>query len=820
MGDLSHLRVKTSDLRWKCETEQCQFKSTKDIDLADMVMGQEAAQQALGFGIQCLARGQNVYVRGPRGTGRMTMVRHLLKELAPPAENKKDCCYVHNFVRPDHPRLVTLAPGTAPDFRRAMVELAEFVEEGLVKALADEPYASKRDRLKKRLQAEAQGIMAPLEEQLKANGLALVTMQNGPVSQTAIFPLHEGQPIPPDQFQALVVQGKVASEAWDAFEAAYPKFEKQMQETSRAVAEIFRVGKDEILAMNDKAARYLLSDITNRIKSRFTTDSVTQFIDEVIDDAVEFRLNLQDGPSGLKELYGVNIVLTQSDSSTRPIVVENTPNMLNMLGTVEQNFAPNEMPTSDFRGIRGGALLAADEGYLVLDVKDLLSEPGAWRSMMRTLRTGRLEIVPAELGMMRPHAVVQPEPIEVNIRVILIGDAGTYYQLDHHDPDFRELFKVLADFDDQIKRDEAGVDQYARVVAGLVKQEKLPHFDGTAVAELTAHGARISARANRLTARFGRIADIAREAAFVARTEGAELVGGAHVLEAIRRTKQRASLPSRRFEDFIESGTILVETKGAVVGQINGLAVMRSGPLTYGFPARITATIGPGSAGLINIEGRAQMSGAIHTKGFHILGGLLRHLLKTDHPLAFSASIAFEQSYGGIDGDSASGAEMVCLLSALTGVPIKQSMSMTGAIDQHGHVEAIGGVNEKIEGFFDACEHFGLTGDQGCVIPKSNAGDLMLRQDVVDACDQGKFHVYAVETIHEALAIMTGHEAGEFVDGDYTKGSMLEKAVEQAHLYWARTLSGPKKLTSVEPAGQGDETQPVPPEEVGRVESE
>lgn len=820
MGDMTNLRLKPEQLRWRCETKRCQFDSTADVDLTESVLGQPAARQALSFGIQCLARGQNVYVRGPRGTGRITLVRQLLAELAPDATAKKDCCYVHNFDRPDHPRLITLAPGAAPRFRRAMSELAEFIEDGLVKALSAEPYATQRDLLKQRLQNSAQQIMDPLEKELSENGLALVSMQNGPVAQTAIFPIHDGQPIAPDKFRALVAQQVVPEEAWTAFEAAYPKFEKQMQDVSRQVAEIFRLGKLEILDMNDRVARSLLSDITKRIKSEFPEPRVSQFVDTVVDDAVEFRLTLQEAPSGLKELYGVNIVLTHRDSSSRPVIEENTPNLINMLGTVDQNFAPNEMPTSDFRGIRGGALLAADQGYLVLDVNEVLSEPGSWRAMMRTLRTGRLEIVPAELGMMRPHSVVQPEPIDVNIRVILIGDAGTYYQLDHHDPDFRELFKVLADFDDQIARDDAGVNQYAMVVARLVKEENLPHFAGCALAELTAHGARISARANRLTARFGRIADIARESAFVATMEGEDLVNGKHVLEAIQRTKQRASLPSRRFEDFVENGTILVETQGSVVGQINGLAVMRSGPLTYGFPARITATIGPGSAGLINIEGRAQMSGSIHTKGFHILGGLLRYLLNTDHPLAFSASLAFEQSYGGIDGDSASGAEMVCLLSALTGVPIKQSLSMTGAIDQHGHIEAIGGVNEKIEGFFDACDHFGLTGEQGCVIPKSNAGDLMLRQDVVDACSQGKFHIYAVDTIQEALEIFTGQVAGEFVDGVYPEGTLLSLAVERAHLFWSRTLSAPRRLTTVEAVSEGDEVQPMPPEEIRRAVAE
>ena len=452
-----------------------------------------------------------------------------------------------------------------------------------------------------------------------------------------------------------------------------------------------------------------------------------------------------------------------------------------------------------------------------MDANDVLTEPGAWKALTRTIRNGLLEIVPPELGWMRQHVVIQPEPIQIDLRVILIGDVQTYYMLDHADPDFREHFKLLADFDHELERTEEAQRQYSRVVAGIARSENLPPFHRTAVAELIEHGARIAARQKKLTARFGRIADLAREAAFLARSEKSKTVTGEHILSAIARTKHRAALPSRKFQQLVANKTILVETQGERVGQINGLAVLNSGPLTYGFPARITATIGPGQAGLINIEGRANMSGAIHTKGFHIIGGLLRHLLRNNHPLAFSASIAFEQSYGGIDGDSASGAEVVCLISALTQIPIKQSMAMTGAIDQHGNVEAIGGVNEKIEGFFDACNHFGLTGEQGVVIPVSNQGDLMLRQDVADACASGQFHVYAVANIYEAMEVMTGVPAGS-PGGEYTAGTLLATAVDQAREYWEKTLTSPAQMTSIEATAQGN--VPLPTNIAGRVEGE
>jgi ATP-dependent Lon protease len=585
----------------------------------------------------------------------------------------------------------------------------------------------------------------------------------------------------------------------DKFEEAYPRYQKRLQETSRKVNEIIREAGREVFELNEKIARQLAEDFTAPLLEKFSTPQVETYIREVIDDVVENHLQSgNEQKPDFKELYGVNVILSHDDEHVRPVVEENTPSLINLLGTVEPEWGPGGMAISDFRGVRAGALLQADSGYLILDVNDLISEPGSWRALMRTLRTGRLEIVPPEVGWMRQTVVTQPEPIEIHVRVILIGDMRTYYQLDHADPDFRELFKVLADFDSELNRDEYGVQQYGSVVAGLAAAESLPPFHRSAVAALTEHGARIVARKNRLTARFGRIADIAREAAFLAK---GEVVKSDHVKSAIQRGKDRASLPSRKFREMVESQTLMVQTTGEVVGQINGLAVMHSGPLTYGFPARITATIGPGSAGLINIEGRAQMSGSIHTKGFHILGGLLRHLLRTEHPMTFSASLAFEQSYGGIDGDSASGAEIVCLLSALTNVPVKQSMAMTGAIDQLGHLEAIGGVNEKIEGFFDACDYFGLNGEQGCVVPKSNAGDLMLREDVVEACKNGKFHVYAVDNIYDAIELMTGHEAGRpGEDGTYPEGSLLAKAHDEVEKFWRLTLASPHRITRVESA--------------------
>lgn len=806
MGDRAEgYRLGADELRWRCDETQLEFETTATLAPSDEIIGQETARQSLRFGIECLAPGQNIYVRGVRGTGRITMVRQLLQQLRPQTGDKRDYCYVQNFSRPDRPRLLVLGQGQGPLLKARMAELAEFVAEGLLKALDGEPWLSERERVREEVTAEARSLTAPMEKRLESNGLALVSVQQGPLTTTAIFPVVDGQPMPPEQLRSQIAEGKSDPALLTRYQELQPQFQKEIETVGREIGEVFRNGKARMQRLKQDAARTLLARFTDPVLAEFSGQGVAAFIEEVVQDVAVNRLERTEEDDGIDyvALYGVNVILTHGPSQDAAVVEEVVPNMINLLGTVEPNWSGDQTASSDYRGVRAGAILNADQGYLVLEVEDLLSEPGAYRALMRTLRTGRLEIVPPEFSWLRPYAVVQPEPIRVRLRVILIGDVGTYYLLDQSDPDFRELFKVLADFDDLLPRDEDSLRHYAHVIARLAREEKLLPFHRSAVAALCEHGGRIAGRNDRLSAKFGRVADIAREAAFVAGSAGQSVVSGDDVREAVRRTRARASLPSRRFQELIDSGTLRIETRGQRVGQINGLAVMQAGPLTYGFPARITATIGPGTAGLINIEGHATLSGSIHTKGFYILGGVLRTLLRTSHPLSFSASIAFEQSYGLIDGDSASGAEMVCLLSALSDVPIRQSLAMTGAIDQLGNIQPIGGTNEKIEGFFDTCNHAGLTGDQGVVIPRANMVNLMLRHDVVEACRRGQFHVWAVSHVTEAVELFTGIPCRQASDGSWPRDSVMAIALRKAEDYWQKTLVSPQRLVAGQLAASG-----------------
>jgi len=779
------LALESSVLRWRCDPAQFDFETTADVTPAEGVVGQDVAVEALRFGLETSAPGQNVFVRGLTGTGRATLVRRLLQTIRPDCPLPADRAYVYNFGQPDRPRLLTLPRGQGEGFRRQIETFIDFVREELAAGISSDVVKSRSGDIERQAAADMKETARPFEDELRQAGLTMMMVQVGPVSRQMIVPVIEDKPAPPERIEALRREGKISDEEVDALGEKIQGFTERMQAIGEKMQEI-QAGRVEALnSLVHEEAKTLVEAALARTRKAFDGEDVQAFLDEMVDDLLTRRLT-ELGDGGFAERYRVNVVLQHTSDEPCPVVVEHAPAVQALLGMIDRSLDPEDDVYAPQMMIRGGSLLRSDGGYLVVEGRDVLTEPGAWKALVRTLRSGRIELAPPDMPVPWQVPALKPEPIPVNLKVVMLGDAGLYYVLDAQDSDFRDHFKVLADFESTVARDEEGMGFYASVLAYIAKTESSLPLDRTAVAALCEHGARIAAQAGRMTARFGRLADIAREAAYLADREAERVVVAGHVTEAVRRTKRRADLPARRFRQMIANGTIRVNTRGMRVGEVNGLAVMSAGPLTYGFPNRITATIGAGSAGTINIERESELSGAIHTKGFYIVGGLLRYLLRADHPLAFSASVAFEQSYGGIDGDSASGAEMCCLLSALTDVPLRQDLAMTGAIDQVGHILPIGGVNEKIEGFYDACaDCCELTGTQGVVIPLTNRGDLMLRQDVVDACAEGRFAVYTVDTIQDALAILTGREVGERgEDGTYPEGSLLRLAVDRARAYW------------------------------------
>jgi lon-related putative ATP-dependent protease len=784
--------ISSAEARWICPPEALGFTTTAELSPAERILGQDDAVEALSFGLENRLKGNNIFVRGLSGFGRTALIHQMIEETPLAPVKSPDICYVHNFINPDQPKLISLPEGKGEALCKAMEGFAAFTTTDLPEYLNSDVVKGKQKTLLAAGQEKVKAVGKPFEEELQQASLVMVPMQVGQNMVPVILPIIDGKPIQFEALQQLRLDGKVSETEFSALVKKISEFETKFNELSE---QIEAVQIEQRAVLRD----FFINEATKFVKARvreidalFNLPQVSAFLEAVMEDLIQHRLTQQAMETDFSRLYRVNLMSRRTEQSTRPVISLSTPSMANLIGKIDRQISPggNTM-LSDHLMITPGALLEADGGFLVLEAQDVLTEPGAWMTLLRTLRTGLLEI--SNFEMVSPWGLPQlrPEPIPIDVKVVLVGDPEIYYMLDIHESRFAGLFKVLADFSDTLPRDEHGYQSYANVVARLVKGDGLLHFSAAAVAKLIEHGARICAQQNQLTSRFGRISDVAREASFTANKAGNQLVEASHITDTIARAKRRADLPARRFRRMIAERTLRIDLMGEAVGQVNGLAVTNAGPLTYGFPTRITASVGPGSGGAVNIEKESSLSGSVHTKGFLILSGLLRYLLKLQHPLAFSASIAFEQTYGGIDGDSASGAEFCCLLSALTGLPMRQDLAMTGAIDQKGNILPIGAVTEKVEGYFDACKAANFTGTQGVIVPLANAGELMLREDVVAAIEAGQFSVYAIDSIAEALTLFMGKPAGELENSHYAPDSILAMAKAKAHAYWEITKQKP-----------------------------
>jgi len=784
---IEQTELKWQDVRWQCDAKKLGFKTTKEVEPMDVIVGQDDALDALQFAIECDAYGQNVYVRGLSGTGRMSMVSRILNEVKPQLKEKTEHCYVANFKQPDRPKLISLPAGQGCQFKDMMESLGVYFAEDLQKAMESESLLTEKNQAEEKLQGKIKKLTDPFEKELEKNSLAMISVNTQQGQQTIIAPKLNNEVLDPNAWQQKVAAGEITAEQQASLMQSQQGYSKKLEDLGRKINEVRERSLSNIKNLLVSHVSGLIDDEMKALKKSFDSQQVAEYLGAVKVDLIDQFFYKKSKNINPRERYAVNLLLSLDDCKDCPVVVERVPSLQNLLGSIESKWGENGPVLADHLSIVGGSLLRADGGFLVLDARDVLAENGAWKTLVRTVKNELLEIVPAEMSWPFGQPSLKPDPIPVSMRVILIGDSSIYYYLDNQDPDFPELFKVLSDFDSVIERNQNGYENYAGIITKIIREDGLLPFSAEAVAQLIEHGARVCSQQDKLTAKFSRVADLAREGNYLASKNKKKVVTAEHVKQAIARTKRRAGLSSRKFQERLQDGTINLDTAGHTVGQINGLAVIHAGPVVYGFPSRITTAIGPGRAGVIDIEGMAGKSGSIHTKGFHILGGLLRFMLPVEHPLTFSASIAFEQSYGGIDGDSASGAEFCCLISALTQVPINQGFAMTGAIDQHGRLQAIGGVNEKIEGFFDTCKYRGLTGEQGVVIPRANAGELMLRADVQQACKEGLFVVHAVSHITEAMEVLMEQSAGVLIDGSYAENTLMDQAMKRARKYWENT---------------------------------
>lgn len=779
-------------LRWRCEPTHypCVEDSTRCGP--GETVGQDRAVEAFTLGLEIDAPGYNIFVTGVPGSGRTSTITRLLERLTKTNRRQHDRAYVHNFADHQQPKLLTFEPGRARKFERAMAELVVAVREEIAKAFDDSAYTARRKAITAPFVEEEKTLAEGLEADLSADKLALVSIQSGPMSMQAILPVIDGKPVPLDILQRTDDSG--LSE--DELAEIERKIETHRERFDTLLAQGRRLRKKAARAQrgfDTDVARGAIAPLVEDVATEFPQEDVKAHLDGVLehlcDHGLVFRSLAESNEDVDLDLgvYQVN-VLEEELGDEAPVVVERHPSFANLFGSIERRGAPDGAAT-DFRGIRGGSLLRADGGYLIMYARDVLTEPGVWRTLARVLRSQQLEIQTPETALYLAPTALKPEPIPLTVKVILIGSPSLYGLLLSYEEEFGKIFKVKAELDTSVRRNERSVSRFLEVANQIVESEGLLALSTTGATALIEEAVRTGGKQSRLSVRFGEVADLLREANHAAHHAAppSSYIDGEAVRGAVAARRRRHGLLDEKINQAMVDEVILVDTAGARVGQINGLAVYGSGDERFGKPARITASVGAGRGGLVNIEREAKLSGPSHDKGVLILSGYLLQSYGAERPLTLRASIAFEQSYGGIDGDSASGAEMCCLLSALTGLPLRQDIAMTGAIDQVGHILAIGAANEKIEGFYDACEEIGATSTQGVIIPKANARDLMLRGDVVDACENGRFSIYAVDTIHEALGILTGIDAGmRGKDGRYPEGTVLAAALKRAKEYWEK----------------------------------
>jgi len=773
-------------LRKVCDARTMGCLTSAEMTGLETLIGQERAMRALRFGLGIQELGFNIYVAGLPGTGKATAVRQFLEDLAAEKAAPSDWCYVNDFDDPYRPRALQLPPGRGKALEEDMQRLVEAVQDEIRRAFESEEYAAQRDQIVHSFQQQREELIARVDEQAEREGFLI---QVTPVG-LATIPARRGKPLSEEEFVALSEKEKrEISQKRDAIQGALEAAFRQTRGMENDAREA--VGK-----LDQQIALYAISHLMEDAKTRYSNLSeVVTYLGEVQKDILqhldEFRAEpeaeeknvtpflAQRDAGGPFTRYQVNVVVDNSTLTGAPVIVESNPTYGNLFGRVEQEAQFGALVT-DFTMIRGGALHQANGGHLVMHVEELLPNAFSWDSLKRALANREIAIEDASerLGFMTTKSL-RPEPIPLRVKVILIGRPDVYNLLRAYDEDFAELFKVKADFDTRMDRTDENVRDYAAFVCSLCEREGLKHLDSSALSRIVEHGARIAEDQEKLSTRFGEIADVIREAGYYAAQEEAQYVSAAHVQKAIDERFYRSSLIQERIQEMIARDSIKIAVAGECVGQVNGLSVIGLGDIAFGQPSRITVSLSLGREGLIDIEREAKLGGPIHTKGVLILSGYLAEKYAQDRPLSLSARLVFEQSYGGVEGDSASSTELYAMLSSLSGLPIKQGIAVTGSVNQKGEVQAIGGVNEKIEGFYAVCKAKGLTGVQGVIVPKSNVQNLMLKEEVVEAVRDGQFHVWAVKTVDEGIEILTGVQAGQRQEDGTFEEETVNKLVDE-----------------------------------------
>ena len=791
MPNLKRFKVAWEKTCWTCGVGSLDFQCTDELTPLDHFIGQDRALQALRFGLEIEKPGYNLFVTGLTGTGKASAIKAHLeiisKELSQRSNQTplNDWCYVHNFEDPDIPNAVSVPKGIGRSFRQRLNRVLEELRQQVPDVFTSEEYLRQLREQEEAGRQATQEAMATLE-QAAAQEFFLIQIT---ASGMTIFPIRENRPMTDEEYQQLEVEER------RSIDQKRNVLLQQTQDTMSLIRDFKKETSANIQALERVVANERIYDIFQELMDSFQDlPEVWEFLNRLIDyildnlsifkepdaatvqsEAIAPNSHFGSTPSKNPFLpFDVNVLVDESGISTVPIIIEPNPNWGNLFGRIERRASLGTY-ISDHTMLKPGAIHLANGGYLVLNAKDLLAYPGVWEGLKRVIRNQeiRLEDPSAEAGFFIPQGM-RPEPIPLNLKVIITGDEAlyrTFTSLDYED--FWDLFKVKAEFDSRIDITRENLDAYAAFICRTCGEERLLSFDSGGVSRVIEYSARTVADQTKLSSRFGQIKDLLIEADYWARKGSSQLVRAEHVTQAVNQKVYRLNLVEKRLEEMIAEGTLLIDVTGSVIGQVNGLAVLDLGDFAFGKPSRITAQTYSGRSGVINIERESALSGRTHDKGVLILSGYMGAKYGQERPLTLSVSLAFEQSYEGVDGDSASSTELYAVLSSLSGVPLKQNIAVTGSVNQRGEIQPIGGVNQKIEGMFDVCRLSGLTGDQGVMIPHQNVKNLMLREDVVEAIRDGNFHIYAVASIDEGIEILTGREAGtRQVDGTYADGTI------------------------------------------------
>lgn len=773
-------------LRLECSPNQVGCETSAQLGPVEGIIGQERALTALKFGVEMKAKGFNVYAAGPPVTGRRPATRSFLEAIARTRPVPSDWVYVNNFDNSFEPKALKLPPGRAKVFQKDLKNFIEQALRSIPQTLQSDEFVSRTNNITKKAVAERNKILNDLNKQAETLGYAVRMTQLG----ITIVPVVDGKPVSQEEFDSLPARLKKKYEqSRDAMRASLDKSGKEINQLDARTV-------DELKKLRDDSAHYAIGGLMANLSERYEgLPQVQQHLNDVRDDLLEnaevfSQAEAEEKPSEEKsdppesktpELlfrrYDVNVIVDNSELKGAPVIAEDNPTATNLLGKIEYESRYGALLT-DFTLIKGGSLHRANGGFLVIGVDDLLKNQFSYDGLKRALQSANLQIEDIGQRVGGPSTKTPvPQPIPLDVKIILVGDHLTYQALYTLDPDFPILFKVKAHFDDSIDRNDKNQKTYGSFVHSLCEREGLNHLEATALAKIIEYGSRLAEDQAKLSTKFPQIADLIREANFYARQDGANLIDKEHIKKALEEKVYRSNLLDEKIKEMVERGIILIDTSGSKVGQVNGLSVISLGDFDFGQPSRITATLGLGRKGIIDIERESKLGGQIHTKGVMIISGYLENKYAQDKPLSLSCRLVFEQSYGGVEGDSASSTELYAILSALSGLPLKQNLAVTGSVNQEGQVQAIGGVNEKIEGFYATCKLKGLRGDEGVLIPKSNVQHLMLNEEVVDAVKQGKFHIYPIDTIDEGIELLTSIPAGSTKsDGSYEPGSVHYKA--------------------------------------------